>query len=219
MLAYFSNAEVPASAKILAKNINLNDIKTLGFYTFSFATRTTLLNMPVDTGSGAVIVLDMGEAGQKMQIAVKCSVNSEIWERMYYSSTWYAWKKVYNGKGKILWSGSYYMTENQTATLSEKVSEQSSGIVLVFSRYVDGVAQNYGINSFFVSKMLVSEQEGKGNVFTLNSSAIFGVLAAKYLYLHDDKITGNAENNASGTASSGITYNNAGFVLRYVIGV
>ena len=67
--------------------------------------------------------------------------------------------------------------------------------------------------------MLVSKQEGKGNVFTLNSSAIFGVLAAKYLYLHDDKITGNAENNASGTASSGITYNNAGFVLRYVIGV
>ena len=67
--------------------------------------------------------------------------------------------------------------------------------------------------------MLVSEHEGKGNVFTLNSSAIFGVLAAKYLYIHNDKITGNAESNSSGTSSSGITYNNAGFVLRYVIGV
>ena len=111
------------------------------------------------------------------------------------------------------------MTENQTATLSEKVSEQSSGIVLVFFRYVDGATQNYVINSFFVSKMLVSEHEGKGNVFTLNSSAIFGVLAAKYLYIHDDKITGAEDNNKAGTASSGITYNNAGFVVRYVIGV
>ena len=53
------------------------------------------------------------------------------------------------------------MTENQTATLSEKVSEQSSGIILVFSRYVDGAAQNYRINSFFISKMIVSEHEKK----------------------------------------------------------
>lgn len=75
------------------------------------------------------------------------------------------------------------------------MSEQPSVIVLVFSRYVDGAAQNYGFNSFFISKMLVSEHEGKGNVFTLNSSAIFGVLAAKYLYIHDDKITGAEGNN------------------------
>ena len=111
------------------------------------------------------------------------------------------------------------MIKNQISTLSEKESEQPSSIILVFSRYVDGAAQNYRINSFFVSKMLVSEHEGKGNVFTLNSSTIFGVLAAKYLYIHDDKITGTVDNNKAGTASSGITYNNAGFVLRYVIGV
>ena len=53
----------------------------------------------------------------------------------------------------------------------------------------------------------------------MNSSAIFGVMGAKYLYLHDTEITGNADNNKSGTAFSGITYNNAGYVLRYVIGV
>ena len=65
----------------------------------------------------------------------------------------------------------------------------------------------------------MSEHEGKGNVFTLNSSVIFGVMAAKYLYIHDDRITGAEDNNKAGTASSGITYNNAGIVLRYVIRV
>lgn len=99
------------------------------------------------------------------------------------------------------------------------MSEQSSGIVLVFSRYVEGVAQNYGINSFFISKMLVSEHVSKDNVFALNLSAIFGVFAAKYRYIHDDKITEAVDNNKSGTASSWITYNNAGFVFGYVIGV
>lgn len=65
----------------------------------------------------------------------------------------------------------------------------------------------------------VSEHDGKGYVFTLNSGATLGVMGAKYLYISDDKITGHDDNKASGTASSGITYNNAGFVLRYGIGV
>ena len=217
--AYFSNAEVPSSTKILAEGTDLNNIKTSGFYSFSSATRATLLNMPVTSGSGGVTVLDVGEAGQKMQIAVKCSSNTEIWERMYYSSTWYAWKQIYTGYGKILWSGSYYMTAGQTATLSETVSQQPTGIVLVFCRYAEGAAQDYGFNSFFVPKKFISDHNGQGSVFTLNSSATFGVMAAKYLYLHDDNIAGNADNNKTGTSASGITYNNAAFVLRYVIGV
>ena len=127
--------------------------------------------------------------------------------------------KLKSKAGKVLWPGVYYMTANQTATLSEKVSEQPNGIVLVFSRYVGGVAENYAFNSFFVPKILIDTHHGTGHTFTMNSSAIFGVLGAKYLYLHDTEITGNADNNKSGTASSGITYNNAGYVLRYVIGV
>ena len=127
--------------------------------------------------------------------------------------------KLKSKAGKVLWPGVYYMTANQTATLSEKVSEQPNGIVLVFSRYVDEVAENYAFNSFFAPKILIDTHHGTGHTFTMNSSAIFGVLGAKYLYLHDTEITGNADNNKSGTASSGITYNNAGYVLRYVIGV
>lgn len=217
--AFFSNAETPSSATILKENTDLDDIKTSGFYTFSSATRATLGNVPISTGSGGLVVMDMGEAGQKVQIAIKCSVSSEIWERMFYSSTWYPWKKVYNGAGKVLWSGGMYMTETHEARFSEKVSEQPSGIVLVFSRYADGAVGNYGFNSFFVPKAFIDAQNGVGSTFNLTSSALFGVVGAKYLYIHDDFIKGHVDNNKSGTSSSGITYNNAGFVLRYVIGV
>lgn len=216
---YFSNAETPSSAKALAEGTNLNDVKTSGFYSFSSATRSTLVNVPITSGSGGLLVMDMGEAGQKIQIALRCSVSSEIWERMYYSNTWYPWKKVYNGSGKILWTGGMYMTETHEARFSEKASEQPNGIVLVFSRYADGAVGNYGFNSFFVPKAFIDAQSGVGSTFNLTSSALFGVVGAKYLYIHDDHIKGHVDNNKSGTASSGITYNNAGFVLRYVIGV
>lgn len=53
----------------------------------------------------------------------------------------------------------------------------------------------------------------------MTNDGMFGLMASKYLYIHDDKIGGNDVNGEAGTAASGITYNNAGFVLRYVIGV
>ena len=110
------------------------------------------------------------------------------------------------------------MTASHTATLSELVSEQPNGIVLVFSRYSSSTVQNYHYNHFFVHKEFVASHAGAGSQFFMTTDGTFGVIASKYLYIHDDKITGSDSNNKSGTAN-GITYNNAGFVLRYVIGV
>ena len=181
--------------------------------------RTTLLNMPITVGSGAIITIDAGEAGQKMQIAVKCSEASEIWERMYFSSAWHGWKKVYGGSGKILWSGAFYMTETHTITLAEPISKQPNGIVLVFSRYANGEVGDHNFNSSFVSKVLVAEKSGAGSMFYMMADPTFLVLAAKYLYITDTTIKGHANNDATGTSTTGITYANNGFVLRYVIGV
>ncbi|MBQ8044649.1 MAG: hypothetical protein IJ272_11005, partial [Clostridia bacterium] len=50
-------------------------------------------------------------------------------------------------------------------------------------------------------------------------NATFSQVATKYCYIHDDKIVGNANNDKTGTGTSGITYNNTHWVLRYVIGV
>lgn len=120
------------------------------------------------------------------------------------------------GLNKVLWSGGYYMTAAHKITLSETVSEQPHGIVLVFS-YFSGSAQNYYFQSFFIPKEVIDLQSGFGHTFVL-AGTNFNPIGTKYLYIGNTSISGNDNNNATGT-TNGITYNNAAFVLRYVIGV
>ena len=158
------------------------------------------------------------------------SANS-VWERdatRNDSNVWtYAdwWKstltpdasaKVYH-KQKVLWSGGYYMTAGHTIDLSEAISKQPNGIVLVFFAYQNGVVANQHVECKYVPKYMVTAHPGIGHEFQFTTSK-FGVVGAKYLYIHDTYITGHDDNNASGTAN-GITYDNAHWVLKYVIGV
>lgn len=115
----------------------------------------------------------------------------------------------------VLWSGEYYMTAGHTVTLSEPVSKQPSGIVLVFSLYDGEAAKNQEMFEFFVPKYTISAHSGSGRNFNLCGMFRNGV---KYLYLHDDKITGHDKNKETMTIG-GITYDNSKYVLRYVIGV
>lgn len=217
----FSHAETPSSPTMLQNGQDLNDILTPGFYAIpNTSVSGSLLNKPYTaTSTGSLVVIKEGNGNQVRQIMKVCSKpDNRIYERVYYTNEWGSWKKVFNGGSKILWTGTYYMTEGHRITLSEPISEQVSGIVLVFSRYADGTAQNYGFVSHFVSKELVNAHAGVGQCFLLCSSAKFGMMASKYLYINDATIAGHADNSASGTAN-GITYNNSGYVLRYVIGV
>lgn len=117
------------------------------------------------------------------------------------------------------------MNGNQVIGLSELVSEQPNGIVLVFSYYDPSLDQvfNHSWNSFFVPKYLVGNDEitmdGEGgHTFIMAINAALGAVGAKYLIINDGSIGGHASNTARGTAS-GITYKNNEYVLRYVIGV
>ena len=122
---------------------------------------------------------------------------------------------------KLLWQGQNYMNASQTAYLTEGISEQFSGIVLVFSNYDTssgtGVANNYDWHCFYIPKRLVELQSGTGHTFNMMSQA-FGDIASKYLYISDKEIKGNDVNTTNGT-KNGITYNNAKYVMRYVLGV
>lgn len=110
----------------------------------------------------------------------------------------------------ILWTGVYYMSSGQTATLSAAVSAQKNGIVLCWSAYVSGAAQNTDWNYFFVPKWHVAAHAGNGITNFVRTSG-GGYQTSKYVYVNNTSITGFASN-------SGATASNY-FVLRAVIGV
>lgn len=126
---------------------------------------------------------------------------------------------THTGKNKILWSGEYYLSETQTATLSEAISAQPHGIVLVWSYYKDGASDNSAFNPFFIPKQFVASHAGKGISMFLTTGTM-GTVATKYAYISDTSIKGHANNNDGATAKScGITSTPSSFALRYVIGV
>ena len=126
----------------------------------------------------------------------------------------------YSCPPKVLWEGVSHMNGGQSATLSEAVSEQSNGIILVFSLYRNDVAEDVSVHSFYINKKIVELMPSAKHPFFLTINNNLSVVGCKYLSIADDVITGDASNTSSGTASgSGITFNNSNFVLRYVIGV
>lgn len=216
----FSHAETPSSVTYLTEGQDLNEVQEPGFYTIpTTAISGTLLNKPyTGTSTGSLIVLREGNGLQKAQIFhVASKPNGAIYERCYYSNAWGEWKTVYNGGGKILWEGGMYMTASHKIELPEAISQQPSGIVLVFSRYGDGAVAEHNYNSFFIHKAFVAAKPGVGSAFRMNT-VNFSLVCTKYLYINDMTISGNDSNDDEGTGN-GVTYNNKAYVLRYVIGV
>ncbi len=118
---------------------------------------------------------------------------------------------------KVLWDDYSYMTNTQTANLSENISDQPNGIVLVFCAYSNGEPHDWDWCTRFVPKQIVELKPGGGHDFNFNTPT-YGHIGSKYLYISDDHITGHANNTASGS-NNGVSYDNTYWVLRYVIGV
>lgn len=116
---------------------------------------------------------------------------------------------------KKLWTGTYYMTAAHTATLSEPISDQLHGIVLAWSAYTNGAAQDYGWHYQFIPKNYGGDGQGVSLLFAASK---FSHVGTKYVYVNNNSIVGHADNSATGTAN-GITYNNGYWVLRTVFGV
>ncbi len=121
---------------------------------------------------------------------------------------------IYNNK--LLWSGAYYMNGSQSITIPA-ISNQPNGIILVFSDYANGTANNWDFQSFVVHKNTVSKHNGSGHRFIM-TTALLSLFCTKYLYISNTKISGHENNSKRGTANSGVKYENTRFVLRYVIG-
>ena len=119
------------------------------------------------------------------------------------------------GENTILWNGNSTMIATDRAELSEPISAQMNGIVLVFSAASGDVSWNMQ----YVPKVMVNLLNGGGMAFMMAPNAAMGKFGAKYLYISDDVIEGDVSNETAGTGASAIKFTNADFVLRYVIGV
>lgn len=204
---------------VLANGTDLDTLFTPNIYSGSNVNSAGYANLPFTSGTFTLVVESSGPSGQVKQTVSLCDkTKARAWERYYYSSEWGNWKCIYDFQGVVLWSGGYYMTSDHTISLAENISNQHSGISLVFSEYVDGESKNQSFVSFFVSKRMVANHAGCAHCFQMCTSNL-NYYATKYLYISDDKIVGHDNNKLTGTGTSGITYTNNRFVLRYVIGV
>ena len=114
---------------------------------------------------------------------------------------------------KTLWSGAWYMQSGQTASLTENVTKQLNGIVLVWSKYSGG-PKDYEWNCFFIPKEMASKHPGAG----YSLICIGNWPSYKYIYVNNKSITGNAA-NSSNNSINGVNYDSKNHVLRYVLGV
>ena len=203
---------------VLEPETNLDDVRTPNTYVGANVTTYNYANCPLDEGTFTLDVVGMGDSGQVKQRITSCrKADARAFERIYYQSAWGEWVCVSDFAGTLLASPGMYMTEGHTVTLAENVSKQKNGIVLVFSEYTNGAVANQTFSCHFVPKLVVSKHNGVGHSFWLTTSNL-AYVGTKYLYIHDDTITGHTNNDATGT-TSGITYASNRFVLRYVIGV
>lgn len=128
-------------------------------------------------------------------------------------------KSLLADPSNVLWEGEHLMGSGATIYLSDSISNQSRGIVLVFSLVRDGVVEDVSITTAFVSKKEVALLPGAPHTFLMAINAGLSSFGAKYLYIGDTTIGGHEGNTMGGTAASGITFTNYEYVLRYVIGV
>lgn len=131
------------------------------------------------------------------------------------------WKEAYIEQppsgNKILWAGVNYMHSGQTITLSDHISGQRSGIVLVWQAYVNQQAINADFVYTFIPKFHIQNYSGAGVCCWLAAPGAWKT-ASKYVYVKDRTITGHDINSSTGSAS-GITYDATYWVLTKVLGI
>ena len=101
---------------------------------------------------------------------------------------------------KYLWvNNGLYMGDTQTANLSENVTDQNNGIVLVFCEWdiTNNRRAGWGYDTFFIPKSIVIPNinigwDGVGMDFQMFRNN--APRAYKYLYVYNNKIVGNAGN-------------------------
>lgn len=209
---------------------SMDDLDEPGNYLVS---GSSAANRP-DLLGGEEFVLTVRESqreGELVQTACGLDSGTMASRRRYYdepagASTWSSWcqtvtKSDPEWKGltnvKTLWEGDAWLAGTTTINFSESISG-AKWIELLWS-FCDtsgdtAETKDYGWITTPVS--MKKWKYGDGHSVMLGYSP--NNVAFKYFYIYRDKITGHADNTASGTGSSGIAYKNKCYSLRGVYG-
>ena len=148
------------------------------------------------------------------------SYNGDKYYRMREEGIWQPWICTSCPVNKVLWSGKYYMSDTQTIDLSEPISNQRHGIVLVWQKYnvSTSATSESDFNYFFVPKYHISVHNSRGVSMLLRHGS-HQIILAKYVYVSDTSIKGYAGNASSSVSIHGQTVDNRNQVLTTVLGV
>lgn len=223
----------------------INNITNGYSLTFTTAEQTTIKNLMTSPQATLIFLLTTinGETplGTSTQSAAITSLDKPVYRNIVKKSNGHYQiaingvvdttksdvLQVYDDNGnlindnQLLWGPDFYfMNANRTINLSQKVSEQKNGIVLVWQAYANNEPKYYDFNYTFIPKQHILIHEGAGVTCWLSNST-GEIIATKYVYVYDDKIQGNAVNETGKTtrSGSGIITNSKNWVLTYVLGV
>lgn len=211
---------------------DLNDYLQPGVYEVSGDTATeTMANHPLPGVSGTLVVRT--SFGQERTSGAWAYLTQEYkprlaerpaYERSISSDSTGAWSfgdwiPKTLARADVIWTGARYMTDGHTVSFPDGAGRYPTGVVLVFSRYENGAALDSDFHTFFVPKQVITSGQASMGIDFIMTTTDFGIVGNKLLFIGTDKISGYANNNATGTGASGITYNNKAFVLRAVYGV
>jgi hypothetical protein len=139
------------------------------------------------------------------------------WTKGGHAATWV---RIDGGCKVLSTESGAFMHGGQTIRLSDKVSNQPTGIVIVWSYYNDSASksENQHFVYQFVPKSHVEHYDGCGVTLQVATGATFSFIAQKYVFVSDSAITGHTSNAENG-AKNGVTFNNRFLALRGVLGV
>lgn len=212
-------------------NCNMNVIRYTVPFSYYSAAGTMRIRLLSNQGNSGYIDFDISKKLSETD-NVKVQLNSDNMSFIISSVvTMTTAEKIQNldervtfleADQKLLWSGSaLWMNENQKIVLSEPWTDQKNGIVLVWSAYEHDTmtTYDYQFNTHFLPKAQLDKHRGGYSFLIIGTN---NIIAWKYLYFESDNktISGYKDNDASNqTGSTGITFNNDRFIIRYVYGV
>lgn len=108
------------------------------------------------------------------------------------------------------------MDADDSITFSESISQQTTGVVFVFSEYYtdSGTYRDQGFWTRFIPKYVVSQKSGKFFQFSEPLWSASGGIMVKGMWLSDTGASGHAS-----SVYSTSPYKSGACCLRYVIGV